>query len=511
MNLLKNSCLVFLLGGILLCGTAAMAADALWQSPSAVQLSPQGARITVDAQATATLEKGQARVVLYIPADAQHLDIQPATGKIMQWSSTLERVDALSGSTASRRAALLHEKSALQGRIAAVQARMTLWATPPSTALPQDQMTARQTSLDTVLPAAQQELDQQQAALREVDAQLAGLPDTPRQAQKIVAVLDAMPQPATMSLRYAYTLDNCGWQADYRFNAEPDTGKIRVNFFAKVWQFSGVNWDNAHITLVSQSVWQREPNTLRPWHVYTGDDVPTPPMQSRARAVPMSLAAAMPEAENDAAPKVMQAPRMQDSTAFTSWDLGKRDLPEGTLRLSITQDTWDSPLQWLARPSLSTHVWLTAKQTLVNPRAWPAGEASFSIDGVAVGTGTFKVKGDSATLYFGVDPRVTVLSETDPRQSGKEGLIDKRKTWDWTWQYTVVNSRTSPVEIRIEEPAPQPADKALTVTYSSKPAPQQGPDHTLYWDITVPAESKHVMSHTVTLTAPQNMKVRPGR
>lgn len=510
MNLLKNSCCIVVLGGVLLCGSAAMAANTLWQSPSAVQLSPQGAHITVDTQATATLEKGQAHVVLYIPADAQNLEIQPATGNIVQWSSTLERVDTLSGNTASRRAALLNEKSTLQGHIAAVQARMTLWATPPATALPQEQMTARQTSLDTVLPAAQQELDRQQAALREVDAQLAVLPDTPRQAQKIVAVLDAMPQPAAVSLRYTYTLDNCGWQADYRFNAVPDTGKVHVNFFAKIWQFSGVNWDNAHLTLVSQSAWQREPNTLRPWHVYTGDDVPAP-MQASARAVPMTLAAPMAEMENDAAPKRLQAPRMQDSAAFTSWDLGTRNLPEGTLRLSIAQDTWNSPLQWLARPSLSTHVWLMAKQTLLTPRAWPAGEASFSIDGVAVGTGTFKAKGDIATLFFGVDPRVTVLSETDPRQSGKEGLIDKRKTWDWTWQYTVVNGRTSSVNIRIEEPAPQPADKALTVTYSSKPAPQQGPNHTLYWDITVPAESKHVMSHTVTLTAPQNMKVRPGR
>lgn len=509
MSFFKYVCIAFLCSPFLLWNAPAMGAESEWQNPSQVQLSPQGARISVESQVPVTLVNGQPQIEFFIPSDAQNIEIQPTDNALVQWSSTLESTAPLKGDSAVRRTALLQEKARIQGNIEALQARKALWATPPSAGLPQEQMTARQSALDTILPAAQQEIERQQAALQDVDVLLAALPVTGQQSQKIVAVLDGKAASPTANLRYAYTLTNCGWQPDYRFNALPDQGKIDVQLFAKIWQFSGMNWNNADIILVSQNSWQREPAALRPWNISTGDDPAPRPMSANARAVPMSLAA--PMAEGDAAPRKMQAPRMQDSAAFTSWELGKRNLPEGTVQVRLSQDIWTTPLQWLARPSLSSSVWLMAQQTLTNTRAWPVGEAAFCIDGLTVGNGAFTPKGDTVTLYFGIDPRVTVQSESDPRLSGKEGLVDKRKTWDWTWEYTVHNSRPKPVDVRIEEPAPQAGDKAMIISYSSKPAPQQGPEHSLYWNITVPAESKTSMSHTVTLSAPQGMKVRPGR
>ncbi|MEG2171880.1 MAG: DUF4139 domain-containing protein [Desulfovibrionaceae bacterium] len=507
MNYFRTWCGIFFCG-LMLWGHGANVAFATeWQSPSTVLLSPQGARISVDAQATVTVVKGEAQIFFYIPSDAQNVEIQAKHATIVQWSSSTERVDALSGTTANRRAALLNEKSLLQGRILALQARINLWITPPTTALSQEQMTARQTSLDTVLPAAQQELSRQQRVLHDVDLQLSSLPDTPRQTQKIVAVLDAAPPTPSVALHYSYTLNNCGWQPDYRFNALPDSGTVDVSLFAKIWQYSGIDWTNAHITLTAQEAWQREPAKVHPWHVATGDSGPAQPMPINARAMPL----AAPMLASDTALPKTQAPRMQDSAAFTSWDLGKRDLGEGTVRVSLSQDIWSTPVHWLARPSTSPHVWLMVKHTVTKARAWPTGEATFCIDGATVGNGNFSLKGDVATLYFGIDPRVSVLSATDPRQSGKVGIIDKKKTWDWTWDYTVHNGRATPVSLRIEEAAPQLSDKALSVTYSSKPAPQHGPDHTLYWEITVPADSQHSLHHTVTVTAPQDMKVRPGK
>lgn len=509
MSFFKYVCIAFLCSPLWLGHTSVLAAEGDWQNPSEVQLSPQGARISIESQLPVKLVNGQAQIEFSVPGDAQNIEIQPADSSLVQWSSTLEGTATLTGDIAARRTSLLQEKALIQGNIEALQARKALWATPPSAALPQEQMTARQNALDTIVPAAQQEIARQQAVLQDVEALLTALPTTGRQSQKIVALLDSKSASSTVSLRYAYTLNNCGWQPDYNFNALPDQGKIDVQLFAKIWQFSGMNWNTTKIILVSQNSWQREPAALRPWNIYTGEDPAPRPMSANARAMPMSLAA--PMAEGDAAARKIQAPRMQDSAAFTRWELGERSLPEGTLQVRLSQDTWTAPLQWLARPSLSSSVWLMAQQTLANPRAWPAGEAVFCIDGLTVGNGVFTPKGDSVTLYFGIDPRVTVQSESDPRLSGKEGLVDKRKTWDWTWEYKVYNSRPNPVEVRVEEPAPQPSDKAMIISYSSNPAPQAGPEHSLYWNITVPAESRRIMSHTVTLSAPQGMKVRPGR
>lgn len=523
--ILSISTRLALLCSLVLLWNAPAMAGALWQSPNSVQLSPQGARVTVLTKLPLTPKAdGQMQVEFYLPGEAQHLEIVPGNGTLAQWSSSLGSVDTLTGDIASRRTALLHEKNQIQGRIAALQARMALWATPPTTALPQEQMSARQNSIDAVLPASHQELAAQQHALQEIEAQIAALPPANTQAQKIVALIDladnkapaSEAKTATISLRYAYSLNNCGWQPDYSFNALPDAGTVQVKLFAKIWQYSGINWDNTDITLISHNSWQREPGPLRPWRVGSGDEEAAP-MPINARAMPMSLAAAPQNSplnssdEGDAAPRKRQAPQMQDSAAFTSWHLGNRDLTEGSVLMRLSEESWASPLQWLARPSLGNSVWLMVKHNLANTRAWPTGNADFAIDGLNVGSGNFSPKGDSVTLYFGVDPRVTVLSESDPRQSGKEGFVDKRKTWDWTWKYTVFNNRTAPVNVRIEEPAPQAGDKALAISYNGKPAPQSGPQHSLFWNVEVPANSSQELNHTVTLTAPQSMKVRTGR
>lgn len=483
-------------------------AAAPWQSPSTVRISPQGARLTASITLSLNAESGQPQAIFFLPAAAQDVSISYGNTAPLEWSSTIVPVDTLTGDVASQRAHVLDEIAKVQGRISALQARMTLWATPPTTALTQEQMQGRQTALDTILPPAQQELAVQQRALQEWEKQLASLPDTAPQAQKVTATFPATVGQGEDVLHYSYTLSNCGWQPTYVFNALPDKSLVEATLIAKVWQFSGINWHNAAITLVPQGDAQREPAPLRPWRIHTGDITPEP-RAIMPRAALMTLP--MDSAAKTAPINELHSPRMQDSTASTVWNLGQRSLPEGTVHVALNSDTWKSPLLWLARPATSTQVWLQAKHEITNVRQWPVGDATFFLDGLSVGSGVFAPKGDSVTVYFGVDPRVTVLNSTDPRLSGKEGFIDNRKTWSWQWEFTVHNGRPAPVDVRIEESAPQLSDKALTITYTTQPAPQQGPDHTLFWDVQVAAKANQKLQYGVTLSAPQNMKVQPGK
>lgn len=497
-----------LIASLLLWASPLMAAEAPWQSPTSVRIYPQGARLTVMLNTPLTLKGSEAQAVFYLPAEAQDIDISYGKLAPSQWSSSTVPGDKLSGDIASQKAAIMEKISKTQGQIAALNARMALWATPPTTVLTPEQMQARQTALDSVLPAAQQELAAQQQALQDLEKQRDLLPTTTSLAQKITAVFPAEAQKGENILIYRYSLPNCGWQPTYNIRALPDKDVVEIKLIAKVWQFSGMNWGpNTVIALLPQGYAYREPAPLRPWQIRTGDPAPAPLAMPRARmAAPMAV-------KMDAAVENMalESPRMQDSSAYTFWELGERPLPEGTAYINLNSDTLQSPLLWLARPSISSDVWLQAKPTLTKQRQWPAGEAAYYIDNDSVGSGTFAPKGASVTLNFGIDYRVTVENASDPRLSGKEGLLDKRKTWTWQWAFTVHNGRPTPVTVRIEEAEPQLGDKALTITYTTEPAPQLGPDHTLYWDVEVPAESKHNLKYGVTLSAPQNLKVQPGK
>lgn len=494
--------------------TLGLALCALWplpvqaegfDSPSTVMLSPRGGRLTVETTVAVTTVDGLSTLALTIPQGAEDLALSVPGHTVAQWSTALAPLEEAPGAVARRRAALLAEKIRIQGEMDAAKARLALWSTPPSDALSIEDMHRRETQMQTAIPAMAAAKARLERAAEALEQELATLPETARQAQTVTITL-AKPVPGgnpTVPVRYAYTLSRCGWQPVYAFDAQPDQEQVRVRLTADVWQFSGLDWNDAEITLTAQGSGQREPAPLRPWIIRTGNDplsyesAPAPVLRAMKAAGPVNAdAAALPMTEN---------------TAFVSWNLGTNSLKEGRVRLPMAEETWKAPLQWLARPTAADgRVWLTAGATLQSMAAWPAGEASFTIEDNAVGTGMFVPKGDKATLFFGVDPRVTVQTTPDTRMSGKSGIINKRTTWNWGWNFTVFNGRNKPVEVRLEQPEPQPGDEAITVTYDDKPEAQKGPDHTLYWDVRVPAGGKSTVHHGVTISAPQDLKVYPG-
>lgn len=495
-----------LFASLLLWTSPLMATEHAWQSPAHVRLYPQEALLTVQQAMPLTVQGTTAEAVVYLPAGAQNIQISYGKHAPRQWSSSIVTAEALSGTVARQRAAVLTEIAKIKGRMAALDARMALWASPPTTLLTQEQMQARQAALDTVLPEAQQELSSLLQALADLEKQREQLPDTPLTSQKITATFAAEAAKDKDTLVYSYTLPDCGWQPRYNIKALPDKGLVEITLVAHMWQHSGMDWNTTAITLLPRSRVQQEPAPLRPWQIRTGDSVP------EARAMPRAARMMAPmQATMDSENMALQSPTVQDSSTATFWELGKRSLPEGTMYSTLNSDTFQSPLLWLARPSISADVWLQAKPTLSKARQWPAGEAAYYIDDDSVGTGTFAPKGDKVTLNFGIDSRVTVQNASDPRLSGKEGFIDKRKTWTWQWAFTVYNGRPAPVTVRLEEAEPQVGDKALTITYTTEPAPHTGPDHTLYWDVPVPAEAEQHLKYGLTLSAPQNVKVQPGR
>ena len=105
---------------------------------------------------------------------------------------------------------------------------------------------------------------------------------------------------------------------------------------------------------------------------------------------------------------------------------------------------------------------------------FPAGDALFFVDGVPAGSSTFSLDTDNGgfadnSIYFGRDPLVTTEMKTAGQQSGREGFIDRKRTYTWDWEMTVANRHKRPINVRVEEPAPQSRDKEIVLEMQSKP------------------------------------------
>ena len=478
-------------------------------SPRTARLTPSGGLLEVEQQASVLTANGISQVRVVLPAGAENLRLSVPGHTIVRWASVPQTIDQ-SGELAKMREERQHALMTLSGKLEGVKAQLALWNGESTEGSFQD-LTQREKRMAEVVPALNYEKADLERRLALLEQELQQLPPSPELGQSVLITLQKSVSAATLPVRYSYTLRNCGWRAAYSFDAQPDKGKgdtTQVRFMAEVWQFSGMDWGDTQLILVSRGQGPREPAPLPRWVI---DSQPQPVAQPLVKAAPrmmMAAEAAMPEA----APAPDAAPVVADTTGvYASWTLGEKGLPEGRSRLLVLESEWKTPLQWLARPSTGeSRVWLMARPTLPEGQIWPDGQAEFSVDGQGVGTGQFHAKGNETTLYFGADPRVQVTATADVRQRGEKGFIGKSRTWTWGWTYTVRNTRDKAVTVRLERPMPMVVDQGVTVTYRDKPQAQQdAQEHLLFWNVDVAAGGKAEVKHELTLTSPVEIQLDP--
>ncbi|WP_374290264.1 DUF4139 domain-containing protein [Desulfovibrio desulfuricans] len=475
--------------------------------PRTARITPSGGLLEVEQQAPVLTANGLSQVRVVLPAGAENFQISVPGHTIARWSSVPQTLDQ-SGDLAKVREERQHAVMTLTGKLQAVKAQLALWEAPATEGVFQDMM-QREKRLAEVVPALSYEKADLERRLALLKQELQQLPPSPEMGQSVLVTLQKSVSAATLPVRYSYTLRNCGWRAVYCFDAQPDKGKgdaVNVRFMAEVWQFSGMDWADAQLMLVSRGQGPREPAPLPRWVI---DSQPQPVAQPLVKAAPrmmMAADAAMPEAAPAAGPVAADV-----TGVYASWTLGEKGLPEGRARLLVLESEWKAPLQWLARPSTGeSRVWLMARPALPESQIWPDGQAEFSVDGQSVGAGQFHASGKETTLYFGADPRVQVAASADVRQRGEKGFIGKSRTWTWGWTYTVRNTRDKAVTVRLERPMPMLVDQGVAVTYRDKPQAQQdAQEHLLFWNVDVAAGGKAEVKHELTITSPVEIQLDP--
>lgn len=471
-------------------------------------ISPGGARLEARELIAANKYNGKTFLLFTLPPGAANLQISVPGHTINRWSSTPSLLSDDHPSV-GRRAKVEQQKVEINSQLMTVNARIALWQAPPKNGNAQDvsQLQAAMAAEMPKLVLAQAEL---QRRLKLVEEELSRMPRTSGIGEDVRILLeDDLPQGQKVEVRYNYTHDGCGWEAIYDFDALPQNGAdiVKVRMLAEVWQFTGMDWKDTAIILATKGFGPLEPAELPEWIVDSQQPRPQPRMLN-AKAMPMA-ATAMGAAEEsaDMAPPVLP----NTESLYASWQLRETGLPQGRSRLEILASEWKTPLQWLARPSKrSSDVWIFAKYKLPGDQAWPVGQAQYSVNGESVGTSEFRPKGGEATLYFGPDPRVTVLTTNDAQKRGESGIIKTSNNWTWAWTYTIVNQHQRPVMVKVERPAPIIVDKDVTVAYHDKPAATvDSKKHMLMWDVEVPANGKRAIEHSLTISSPTSLPLLP--
>lgn len=510
-------------------------ASAAPAAPSSVLLYPSGGRIQVTADVA--VKAGAFSIELPAGVQVDTLVLNVDGGIVTSLQTAPAPVPPDSPEIASIREKLRlarQEKAAANGELAAINAQISLWATPPANL----SQVAEMEKLASLIPDRIKQLyaesariePRQKAAIREVTrlegelidaggepegespAQPAVAPGIPGRNARAVLVTAKVLQSdgkafpdGPRRVSYAYAFQDCGWTPVYRLDAQPDKGLVRFAQEAEIRQASGQNWTGVSLTLASADLGSGlEPASLGSWTVRPASEV-------RPRAANLAMAPAQGDAMvlmEGVAPYRM---KQQETAVATVWELGKQTIPAGnTVRLLIAGDDWKAAFVRVARPSRQKAVYLMADVSLPEPLALPAGTAQYQVEGIAVGSGEFAMAGSSEKIYFGTDPRVTAEMKLDTRKSGSKGFVDKRQTRSWAWTIELANHHNAPVTVRVEDPEPESRDQAIEIKTTASPEPVTE-EHVNIWTLTVPAKGKNSIAYAVDVSAPAEMRLIDGR
>ena len=313
--------------------------------------------------------------------------------------------------------------------------------------------------------------------------------------------------PAELALTYSYLLNGCGWLPLYRIDARPQEQRVFVAWDAEVWQSSGKDWVDTTVNIATlQPPRSQTPPEFRPWIIQPRPEIRPPVYRKSARA---EATTALSELEDMAVN--LSAPSPQAKSTFTLWSLGKKTIPAGSRRkFSIREEFWPAAFTYLLRPSISNQAFVRAQISLSEPRDIPSGTAQFVIDGALLGKQNFAFAGRVGTLYFGVDPLVSTKTELLSKQSGEKGFITDRQTRIWDWRLDIQNAKSTPVQVRVEEPNPQIRDERIKFKSIFDPEVTEKDAQTLIWTFELPAGMKKSIRTTYTLEAPKEMNLDAG-
>lgn len=322
-------------------------------------------------------------------------------------------------------------------------------------------------------------------------------------------------EPGSYRLVIAYSLPRAAnWQPYYELRAKPGTDQVEINYFARLSQRTGEDWEDVKIIL-STATPSRElqPPQPYPWYLWLIEE--TPPRAVRAEAGYASESAA-PEDALKAAP----APGGEEiSTVETGVSIqyvipGRVSLKSGeqAKKLPLKQITLPARFEYYTLPRASEKAFLTSQLANTSDLILLSGEVSTYVGDEYTGTTAIATVApqESLELGFGIDDRIKVKRELVKTFKTRTGFLNKTERLQFIYRTTVENYNPKPIKIKIVEQVPVSQQKEIKVTITRlepKPSEQDEAQGTLTYTTEIPSGNKFEINLEYNVEYPAGKRV----
>jgi hypothetical protein len=400
----------------------------------------------------------------------------------LRYRQTVRRDDLKIGDLQRQTENLREERNSLQATLHSLESQLQFWQLQTKAKVKTIQEAAATAAVigKNIKKISQEKLSRE-AELGKLDKKIKEFQDEVKHATDAketaweVTLLLSGPRTGETMLTYSYLMSECGWTPRYRLEAQPGARRILFGAEARIWQNSGQDWNGVDISLSTH----------------------TAPTQTANAEPPTWIIKPLADNKNGVVPQV--------------WKTGKKNLPSGSRQLvKLGESLRPSDFVHLLKPA-------TAPQAIIRASLNPPdagnniipGKALLTLEGSVSGVDDYSLTGREKVLYFGPDPLVSATRRLALENAADATAPEGRKITRWTRRVDVLNSRTSPVRVRIEEPCPRAGDDRIMLTLKNEPEMTMGNSSTLVWTFDLEAGQKKSLVTTVTIDAPENMEISP--
>ncbi|MBL4657827.1 MAG: DUF4139 domain-containing protein, partial [Flavobacteriales bacterium] len=323
--------------------------------------------------------------------------------------------------------------------------------------------------------AVQEEAAEVRLEINKLNKQLATRNGKRKRATGEITVVVSAKERTPAKFNISYFVNGAGWTPSYDIRSEGVSKPITMDYKAKVFQTSGIDWNNIKLTLSTLNPKRSGTQpTLRPWTLQYRTYAPSYRSGgARGYSKAKAPAAAYDEvvetvailAEDKEAESAAQYTAVTENTTSVEFKISlPYSIPtDGQMHdVSIAQHELPVTFKHFAVPKLDLDAFLLAEVTGWEEYKMLSGNANIYFEGTYVGKSYINTKttDDTLDLSFGRDQSVNITREKLKDFTSKKFLGDNIKE-TYAFEISVRNTKKVPIKIKVEDQIPKSSNKEI--------------------------------------------------
>lgn len=345
-----------------------------------------------------------------------------------------------------------------------------------------------------------------------------GLPAPQATHRIIVSVLAE--QATNGSISVNYFVAQAGWTPEYDLRADNNTNKLQLTHKARITQNTGVDWNNALLTLATGTPMQ---STIKPdlapaylsfYNAYQKEKKKTAMEKNLSKSLSLNEMPASTGTTTD-------MDDVKDATFSFDWTTVSENILnteyEVKLRYNISADgkqhlvaiqTKDLKTNYnlSSVPKMDASAYLLAKITGWEDLNLIPGNSRIYFDGSYIGESYIdpNTTNDTLVLSMGRDKGI-VIQRKKLKDKTKEKVLLEEKTITVTYEIMIKNTKSVATELHVEDQIPLSSNPAIVVKLTdSAKAKYDAETGKLEWDINLKSKESRKISFTYEVKIPKD-------